>query len=495
MLDIARTEGQIAGEKAKSDPQALAAAKAALAGKGKLNPTADEIAKQAFDTAMKPFGTGSALQQGLQAATAAIQGLAGGSVAQAVSGAAAPYLAEVIHNMTTTKGPDGKDVVNREANLMAHAVVGEFIAQQLYPDVRREDLTEEQRQTISALGTLAAGLAGGVTGDSTADAVAGAQAGKNAVENNFLSVSEKTELELAKQKLQNSKNPAEREQAQQTINELREKHIASDKKVIEACGNGNAGSAACAGARLEVIAAKGEYETGQYNNKVSEMYADSYGQIVNLLNITSVDAQNQQQVKDAMVNYAMAQLGVDKATAEAYVSTYDGMKIIAASVTPVLGSAAANKLSSLTNKVVSADASQTSQTIKSYGPHESGPLGNPGDTRAPASTFRSGTYTEKIAETDIYLYRDYGGTAKADGRFWTPEPSRGPLQSQMDSAVLPEWGNTFQNQAIIKIPKGTTYYEGPAAAQTGTEGTHTTLQGGGTQIFLPTPNNEWIIKK
>jgi filamentous hemagglutinin len=110
--------------------------------------------------------------------------------------------------MTTTKGPDGKDVVNTQANLMAHAVVGavtswaagnsalagasgavmgEYIAQQMYPGVDRKDLTEEQRQTISALGTLAAGLAGGVVGDSTADAVAGAQAGKNAVENNNLS--------------------------------------------------------------------------------------------------------------------------------------------------------------------------------------------------------------------------------------------------------------------------------------------------------------------
>ena len=204
-MDIARTEGQIAGEKAKSDPQALAAARAELAGKGKLNPTADEIAKQAYDTAMKPFGTGSALQQGLQAATAAIQGLAGGSVAQAVSGAAAPYLAEQIHRLTT----DANGKVNTEANLMAHAVVGavtayaagnsalagasgaamsEFIAQQLYPDIKREDLSEEQRQTISALGTLAAGLAGGVVGDSTADAVAGAQAGKTALENNTLAV-------------------------------------------------------------------------------------------------------------------------------------------------------------------------------------------------------------------------------------------------------------------------------------------------------------------
>lgn len=75
-----------------------------------------------------------------------------------------------------------------------------------------------------------------------------ANGGKNEVENNYLSVSEKTELELAKLKL-NSKNPAEREKAQQTINDLPEKDIASDQKVIEACGNGNAGSAACAGVR------------------------------------------------------------------------------------------------------------------------------------------------------------------------------------------------------------------------------------------------------
>lgn len=306
-------------------------------------------------------------------------------------------------------------------------------------------------------------------------------------------MSDKTELEIAKQKL-NSNDPAEREKAQQTINELREKDIASDQKVIDACGNGKTATPGCAGARLEVIAAKGEYEsTGSYNSKASQQYADSYGQIVNLLGITSVDAQNQQQVKDAMVNYAMAQLGVDKATATAYIETYDGMKIVAASVTPVLGSAAASKLGSLANKVVSAEASQSSQIIKSYGPHEAGPLGNPSDSRTPASTFRSGTYTEKVAETDIYLYRDYGGSAKVDGRYWTPEPSKGPLQSQLDSAVLPEWGNTFQNQAIIKIPKGTTYYEG-AAAQTGTQGTNPTLHGGGTQIFLPTPQNDWVIK-
>ncbi|MGC0896150.1 hemagglutinin repeat-containing protein [Pantoea agglomerans] len=366
--DIARTQGQIAGLKAQQDPAALQAAREQLSASGKPYTEAD-ISQRAYDNAMKPFGTGSSLQQGISAVTAAVQGLSGGNVAQAISGASAPYLAEKIHELTT----DANGKVNVQANLMAHAVLGavtsyasgnaalagasgavmgEYIAQQLYPGVKRNDLSEEQRQTISALGTLAAGLAGGVVGDSTADAVAGAQAGKNAVEQNHLHVSEKTELELAKQKLQNSKDPAEREQAQQKINELNELDISRDQKVLDACGNGNAGSAACAGARLEVIAVKGEYETGPYNSKISQQYADSYGKIVDLLNITSVDAQNQQQVKDAMVNYAMVQLGLDKATAENYIETYDGMKMVAASMTPVLGAAAASKLSTLAKKVV-----------------------------------------------------------------------------------------------------------------------------------------------
>lgn len=206
VADIARTQGDINGLKAKKDPAALQGAREQLAGQGNLNPTADQIAQQAYNTAMAAYGMGSALQQGIQAATAAVQGLAGGDLAKAIAGGSAPYLAEVIHTMTTDP-VTGK--VNTEANLMAHAVLGavvaqaqgnsalsgaagattgEYIAQQLYPGVPRDQLSEDQRQTISALGTLAAGLAGGVAGDSTANAVAGAQAGKNSSNNNNLSL-------------------------------------------------------------------------------------------------------------------------------------------------------------------------------------------------------------------------------------------------------------------------------------------------------------------
>ncbi len=130
-----------------------------------------------------------------------------------------PYVAEIIHSQTTDSAT-GK--VNVEANAMAHAVwgaiaaasgnnsalagaagavsgelLGRWIATEYYPDVKTEELSDEQKSTISALSTLAAGLMGGLSGGSSADAVAGAQAGKNAVENNLLGGSEWLQTEKA----------------------------------------------------------------------------------------------------------------------------------------------------------------------------------------------------------------------------------------------------------------------------------------------------------
>ncbi|MGV3347105.1 VENN motif pre-toxin domain-containing protein [Enterobacteriaceae bacterium LUAb1] len=152
-------------------------------------------------------GTGSATQKAITAATAAIQGLAGGNTGAALSGAAGPYLAEVVKKLTT----DEEGHVNKTANLMGHAVVnavlalaadkdalsgaaggatGEaagLIAGQVYGR-QPEALTEQEKQAVSALATLAAGLAGGLAGNSSADVLAAAQAGKTTVENNHLSL-------------------------------------------------------------------------------------------------------------------------------------------------------------------------------------------------------------------------------------------------------------------------------------------------------------------
>ncbi|GKW22386.1 hypothetical protein PEC302107_41150 [Pectobacterium araliae] len=168
------------------------------------------------------------------------------------------------------------------------------------------------------------------------------------MENNYLSVSEKSELEIAKQKLKNSQDPEEREQAEKDVVRLIELDISRDSAVVAACGNGAAGSAACAAARVNAYQTKTEYEnTGNYNSRASQQYADAYGQIVNLLNITSVDSQNQQQVTDAMINYFMVNKGVDYETAKDYVELKKGAEIVLASVTPILGEAAAKQLSKI----------------------------------------------------------------------------------------------------------------------------------------------------
>ncbi|WP_276575493.1 MafI family immunity protein [Dickeya dianthicola] len=264
------------------------------------------------------------------------------------------------------------------------------------------------------------------------------------MENNYLSVSEKSELEIAKQKLRNSTDPAEREQAEKDVARLTELDISRDGAVLVACGNGAAGSAACAAARLEAYQAKAEYEnTGNYNSRASQQYGDAYGQIVNLLNITSVDAQNQQQVKDAMVNYAMKQLGVDKATAEQYISTYDGMRVVAASVAPVLGAGVVGKLNSLMAEssisqinqkyvdILSPEAKQ--HILYGDGPTSGGHLypGNPGKTVFPQS-WSADKVVHEIGDiatspnTTWYAQTGTGGqyTSKGDPAKWVAYEER-----------------------------------------------------------------------
>ncbi|RBP09286.1 VENN motif-containing pre-toxin protein, partial [Pseudocitrobacter faecalis] len=77
------------------------------------------------------------------------------------------------------------------------------IANALYPGQKPAELSEEQKQTVSALASVSAGIAGGLTGDSVSGAAAGAQAGKNAVENNFLGATSSDKLDKAVEKIMN----------------------------------------------------------------------------------------------------------------------------------------------------------------------------------------------------------------------------------------------------------------------------------------------------
>ncbi|SFN22860.1 filamentous hemagglutinin [Izhakiella capsodis] len=198
-MDIIRTQGELNG------------LEAAL----KSNPTLKGDEKRLRETpeyrkAMQEYGTGSALQKAAQAVTGALTALAGNNLAGALANGASPYLATKIKEMTTDSQNEEVNVV---ANAMAHAVLGAVIAQlnnqsalagglgagggelaaryiagQLFPGKTAEQLSEEQKQQVSALSQLATGLAGGLATGDTAGAVTAAQTDKNAVENNLLAI-------------------------------------------------------------------------------------------------------------------------------------------------------------------------------------------------------------------------------------------------------------------------------------------------------------------
>ncbi|EOT6825880.1 VENN motif pre-toxin domain-containing protein, partial [Escherichia coli] len=203
VADIARTQGELNALKVAQDKygplQADATEEQRQAYLAKLRDTPEYKKEQ------EKYGTGSDMQRGIQAATAALQGLAGGNMAGALAGASAPELANIIGHHA---GIDD----NTAAKAIAHAILGgvtaalqgnsaaagaigagtgeviaSAIAKSLYPGVDPSKLTEDQKQTVSTLATLSAGMAGGIASGDVAGAAAGAGAGKNVVENNSLS--------------------------------------------------------------------------------------------------------------------------------------------------------------------------------------------------------------------------------------------------------------------------------------------------------------------
>ncbi|WP_277871571.1 hemagglutinin repeat-containing protein [Pectobacterium brasiliense] len=220
VMDVVRTEGELKAQKAaeaKGDskvkrPQDGDSAQEWEAYKKALteSPT--------YKAEMQKYGTGSDFQRAAQAATAAIQALAGGDIQKAIASGASPYLAQLVKDVTIPKDESKITVSDIAANAMAHAVVGAVVAQlsgqdaaagaigassgeliaraimaDQYPGKTANDLTEEEKQSVSALSTLASGLISGLAGNSTASAASGAQSGRNAVENNYLSNQQRSE--------------------------------------------------------------------------------------------------------------------------------------------------------------------------------------------------------------------------------------------------------------------------------------------------------------
>ncbi|MBF7995940.1 VENN motif pre-toxin domain-containing protein [Rahnella laticis] len=264
VADIVRTEGKIAAQEA---------AKEQLAKEGKLPPTPIKGAEQsewdaynktlentdAYKAAMNDYGTGSNKQQAIQAITAAVQGLTGGDWSSAVAGAAAPYMAEFIKN-NTAEGAEriishalaGAIVAEMQGGNAAAGAAGaglsaagaKYIADQLYPGKDIKDLTEEQKQGVVPLATLASGIAGGVVGGDVNSAIDGAKAGKNEVENNALAAGSDLGFWLGK-------TPDCDTQCKAGI----AKGVAEGNLVVSAGIAGVAGGAMIVGATPEIVAA------------------------------------------------------------------------------------------------------------------------------------------------------------------------------------------------------------------------------------------------
>ncbi|HCO4268132.1 TPA: contact-dependent inhibition toxin CdiA [Escherichia coli] len=216
VADIARTQGELNALKAAQDKYGPVPAdtteeqrQAYLA---KLRDTPEYKKEQ------EKYGTGSDMQRGIQAATAALQGLAGGNLAGALAGASAPELANFIgHNAGINDNDAAKAIAhailggvtaalqgNNAAAGSVGAVSGELIAgaiaKVLYPDEKDlSKLTEDQKQTLSTLASISAGMAGGVAGGNTAGVATGAAAGKNVVENNLLGGNEDTQTKFVQE--------------------------------------------------------------------------------------------------------------------------------------------------------------------------------------------------------------------------------------------------------------------------------------------------------
>ena len=170
----------------------------------------DEVDNIVINNAQKNLGTmGSDVSKGIDTATAIITGIITGDITGGLAGASAPWLAEQIKLHTGHMGEDGKwETDDIASNLIAHAILGAVVAElqgnsalsggagavagEVAADIIRKqlygkevkDLTEEEKQTISALSQLAAGLAVAAGGGSVGDAGAAINSSKNAVENN-----------------------------------------------------------------------------------------------------------------------------------------------------------------------------------------------------------------------------------------------------------------------------------------------------------------------
>ena len=106
-------------------------------------------------------------------------------------------------------------------------------------------------------------------------------------------------------------------------------------------------------------------------------------------------------------------------------------------------------------------------------------------------SFTDRNYRTVITEENITFYRTFGGGAKANGSFVTTSPAGNRINAKIDTALVPDWKNTREFEAVIEVPKGQILNIGRVEKQYTKTGA--LLKGDGDQILLPQGwPSEWI---
>jgi hypothetical protein len=96
-----------------------------------------------------------------------------------------------------------------------------------------------------------------------------------------------------------------------------------------------------------------------------------------------------------------------------------------------------------------------------------------------ASTYAGGRCEQIVLSKPLTAYRAWhDGGAREFGAFWSLEKPAGALQTRMDSALRPEWGNQASEYSTITAPAGTRVYAGRVGSQGGA------WVGGNSQILI-----------
>ena len=308
----------------------------------------EDAYKESMNQGMSAMG--SETRQGIDMAVSIINGLISGDM----TGALAPKIATIIKQQT-----EGNTV----ANTVSHAILGAVVAELqgnsalvgglgaaasergakvimgiLYPGKTVAELSQEERQQISALTQLATGLAIAASGGDIQDVNTGVAAGKNAVENNYLSVSEARRKAYLTWIKPNYLGEELTEDEKRELENLEKLDKERDQILQDNCSLGNISSVACKGLLQEAWEMQNEYAIEAARTlKNSDLYPEDSKHLNdalrgldpdNIIHLSSIEAISKETGRDVndvaqQYKYVMAAHGIVSSLA----GLYGGVKL------------------------------------------------------------------------------------------------------------------------------------------------------------------------